>query len=270
MNESEPTYSLETAVSPSQQKQVVFYESEITAVLINGSVYASIRQMCQVLELDVQGQTQRIGRNEVLSDGLGVCTVHTPGGQQQTNVLRADLVPMWLVGVDTRRMNDDKKQRLIDFQKRAAKVLWEAFQDGRLTSDSDQQLEAAAAAGDMAAQLAIQTAAIARLARQQWEFQQKTAVTLSDHDRRLEALETAVSSPDRTISEAQAMEISQAVKAVAMLLSKQTRRNEFGGVYGEVYRRYNITSYKQLPLSRFGDCMGWLNDWRENLESEAF
>ena len=93
---------------------------------------------------------------------------------------------------------------------------------------------------------------------------------LADHDRRLEALKTAVSTPDRKISEAQAMEISQAVKAVAMLLSKQTKRNEFGGVYGEVYRRYIITGYKQLPLSQFDDCIGWLNEWRENLESGVF
>lgn len=260
MNESEPS----TAVVPSQQKQVVFYESEITAVLIDGQVYASIRHMCQALGLDIQGQTQRISRNEVLNDGLGVCTVHTPGGQQPTNVLRVDLVPMWLVGVDTRRMEDDKKQRLIDFQKRAARVLWEAFQRGELTNDLD--IEAMAAAGDEAAIAHQMAAAVLKLAKEHIQLRQQ----VRDHDRRLEALETAVSTPDRKISEAQAMEISQAVKAVAMLLSKQTKRNEYGGVYGEVYRRYNITSYKQLPLSRFGDCMGWLNDWRGNLESETF
>lgn len=39
-----------------------------------------------------------------------------------------------------------------------------------------------------------------------------------------------------------------------------------GGI-GEVYRRYNITGYKQLPLAKFGDCMGWLNEWRGSLES---
>lgn len=100
-----------TAVVPSQQKQVVFYESEITAVLIGNDVYASIRHMCQALALDSQGQTQRIERSEVLSDGLMVCIVHTIQGDRPTNVLRADLVPMWLVGVDTRRMEDDKKQR---------------------------------------------------------------------------------------------------------------------------------------------------------------
>ncbi|MCA9998572.1 MAG: ORF6C domain-containing protein [Anaerolineales bacterium] len=255
----------ETAVVPSQQKQVVFYEAEITAVLINGDVYASVRHMCQVLGLDVQAQTRRIERNDVLSDGQRVATVAThQRGNQATYVLRADLVPMWLVGVDTRRMDEDKKQRLIDFQKRAAKLLWEAFQRGELTDPLD--IDQLAAAGNEVAKAYQIGQAIMSLARHQLQLQQR----VNEHDRRLEALETAVSSPDRKISDAQAMEISQAVKAVAMLLSKQTKRNEFGGVYGEVYRRYNITSYKQLPLSQFDDCMKWLNDWRENLESQSF
>lgn len=111
------------------------------------------------------------------------------------------------------------------------------------------------------------------LARNQLQLryeQQMNTSQLADHERRLEALETAVSSPARTISEAQAVEISQAVKAVAMILSQQSKSNAYGGVYGELYRRYNITSYKQLPLTKFAQCIGWLNEWREHLESTSF
>lgn len=257
---------------PTQQKQVVFYEAEITAVLIDGDVYASIRHMCQALGLDPQGQTQRIGRNDVLRDGQRVCTVHThQRGNQTTNVLRADLVPMWLVGVDTRRMEDAKKQKIIDFQKRAAKVLWEAFQRGDLTDHFD--IDALAAAGDELAETYQIGRAIMTLARNQLHLrhqQQMNVSQLADHERRLEALETAVSAPSRTISEAQAAEISQAVKTVAMILSQKTKSNAYGGVYGELYRRYSITSYKQLPLTQFAHCMGWLNEWREQLESNTF
>lgn len=86
---------------PTQQKQVVFYEAEITAVLINGNVYASLNSMCDALELDRQAQRRRIDRNDVLSDGLGVAIIATPkGGQQSTYVLRADLVPHWACNYD--------------------------------------------------------------------------------------------------------------------------------------------------------------------------
>lgn len=257
---------------PTQQKQVSFYESEITAVLIEGDVYVSINSMCDALELNRRGQRQRIERNDVLSDGVGMCVIHTPqGGNQATAVLRVDLVPLWLAGVSTRRLDDDKQARLVNFQKRAAKVLWEAFQRGELTDNLD--IDALAAAGDEVAG-AYQTAkAIMTLARNHLQLRQQQQMNTSqlvEHAQRLEALETAVSSPARTISESQATEISQAVKTVALILSKQTKSNQYGAIYGEMYRRYHITSYKQLPLSKFADCMSWLNEWREQLESNTF
>ena len=62
------------------------------------------------------------------------------------------------------------------------------------------------------------------------------------------------------------MQLSQAVKTVAMKLSKASGRNEYGGVYGELYRKFGITSYKQLPAAKFDEAMSWLNEWRESIE----
>ena len=43
---------------------------------------------------------------------------------------------MWLSGVDVRRVKEDIKDKLVDqYQKESAKVLWEAFQEGRPTAD---------------------------------------------------------------------------------------------------------------------------------------
>ena len=257
---------------PIEQKEVDFYGDEVTAVRLgDGQVYASLRHMCNALGLDTVSQRRRIERHDLLNEGKGVVKVTTPGGIQETYVLLVDLVPLWLAGIQVKNVREDLRPKLAKFQKEAARVLWQAFQRGELTADFD--IDALAEAGNASAQAYVMARAIMSLSYQQLAIEQqqkKHTAQLADHDRRLEALETAVSTPDRKISEAQAMEISQAVKAVAMLLSKQTRRNEYGGVYGEVYRRYNITGYKQLPLSKFGDCMGWLNEWRENLEGGAF
>ena len=67
----------------------------------------------------------------------------------------------------------------------------------------------------------------------------------------------------------QASQISQAVKAVAMQLSKQTGRNEYGGVYGELYRKFGITSYKLLPSHKFDEAMRWLSGWYKELTDGA-
>lgn len=256
-------------IIPDQQKEVTFFDGgTVTAVLLNGEVYAVLRHICQALDLNTQSQQRRIERNDVLADGLMVAITATIQGNRPTNVLRADLVPMWLAGVSTRRLDSDKKQKIVDFQKRAARVLWEAFKRGELTDSLD--IDALAAAGDEVAETYQIGRAIMTLARNHIQLRQELGQQFADYDRRLEALETAVSAPDRQISEAQATEISQSVKAVAMILSKQTRSNAYGGVYGELYRRYSITSYKQLPLSKFQDCLGWLNEWRAQLESDTF
>lgn len=249
---------------PTQQKEVDFYGDEVTAVQVAGEVYAVLRHVCDALGVDMVGQRRRCERHKVLNKGLMVVKVSTIQGERETYVLRVDLIPLWLSGIQTKNVKEELQPKIEKFQTEAARVLWQAFQRGELTDPLD--IDQLAAAGNEVAQAYQIGQAIMSLARHQLQLQQR----VSDHDRRLEALETAVSSPDRKISEAQAMEISQAVKAVAMLLSKQTKSNAYGGVYGELYRRYNITGYKQLPLSKFGDCMVWLNEWRENLESETF
>jgi hypothetical protein len=62
-----------------------------------------------------------------------------------------------------------------------------------------------------------------------------------------------------------ASQISQAVKAVAMKLSEQSGRNEYGGVYGELYRKFSITSYKLLPAKKFEEAMNWLTEWHQSM-----
>ncbi len=72
-------------------------------------------------------------------------------------------------------------------------------------------------------------------------------------------------SPVTAVTDEQAMQISQAVKAIAMVMEKQSGRNEFQGVYGELYRRFGITSYKLLPAEKFADAMQFLTERFVNL-----
>ena len=61
------------------------------------------------------------------------------------------------------------------------------------------------------------------------------------------------------------MQISQAVKTIAMVLSKQSGSNQYGSVYGELYRKFGITSYKLLPANRFEEAMKFLTNWHGEL-----
>ncbi len=107
--------------------------------------------------------------------------------------------------------------------------------------------------------------AVVRMARQQLVMEAKLTehgTQLGEHAERLDQLEAAVGG--KHVTEVQASQISQAVKAVALAIGKKTKRNEFPGVYGELYRKFGVTSYKLIPQRRFQEVMDFLNEWLQH------
>jgi len=253
-----------------EQKTVGFYEDELVAIRVSdGHIYVSLRHLCSALGVDAQAQTRRIQRQSVLEKGFAQMPIMTPSrGEQQAHVLRVDLVPLFLSGVSTKAVSEEARPKLEQFQEEAAKVLWEAFQEGRLTSPLT--LDELLKTDSPAVQAYRMAEAIMKMAQQQLflEAQLETHThQLTDHDNRLELIEEQLGDTKQNITPEQAMQISQAVKAVAHELGKRTKRNEYGGVYGELYRRYNINSYKILPKSKFENALNWLNEWLQSMIS---
>jgi hypothetical protein len=60
-----------------------------------------------------------------------------------------------------------------------------------------------------------------------------------------------------------------AVKTVAHALEAGGADNGYGGVYGELYRRYQSTSYKNLPQGKLAEVLAWLHDWHAELSGDA-
>ena len=106
--------------------------------------------------------------------------------------------------------------------------------------------------------------AVVKLARQQIALEAK----VSDHGHRLEELEAAIASPEAVVTQDQAMQISQAVKLVAISQGEKSGRNEFGATYGELYRKFGITSYKNASSAKFQAIMAWLNEWFVTLSDD--
>lgn len=253
------------ALESTEQKSVLFYDDELTAVRAGGDIYVSVPQMCSSLGLDTQAQRRRMERHEIMAEGVGVAKLATPGGQQDTYVLRVDLIPLWLSGVRVSAVRDEIQPKLARFQREAAKVLWQAFQDGRLTTDPEIDFEALLAQDSPAAQAYRIAQAVMRMAQQQLILEAKVenhGAQLGEHAERLDQLEAAVGG--KHVTEVQAAQISQAVKAVALAIGKKTKRNEFGAVYGELYRKFGVASYKLIPQRRFQEVMDFLNEWLQH------
>jgi hypothetical protein len=256
------------ALVPVDQKTVEFYGDELIAIrAVDGQIYVSFRHLCKALGLDRASQVQRVRRHEILTEGYeGGAMMASPGGQQRAGVLRVDLVPLWLAGVDTKRVKSEIRDKLKRYQREAAKVLWEAFQEGRLTADPafDELLQTDSEA--VSAYKMIQ--GMLKLARSQILLEARIdrhEAQLGNVEDRLEQVEATLGDPDRQVTPEQASQISQAVKAVAMKMSERSGRNEYGGVYGELYRKFAITSYKLLPAKRFQEAMDFLTQWHQSM-----
>lgn len=268
--------SSEKALVPLEQKQVVFYDDTITAVVAQADsrriVYVPLRPLCSFLGVAWAAQRQRILRDPVLAEQMRpvIVTITGTGQEVESLCLPLDYLNGWLFGINATRVKPQIRDRLIRYQRECYAVLAEAFQEGRLTSDPilDELLQS----NTDAVQAYKMLQALVKLARNQILIEAQLdahATQLASHEQRLEEITTILSDAGRSVTPEQASQISQAVKAVALVLSKQSGSNQYGSVYGELYRRFGITSYKLLPASRFAEAMDFLTNWHQDLVSDA-
>jgi ferritin-like metal-binding protein YciE len=246
-----------------EQREVTFYNDQLIAVrTTDGHIYVSVRHLCEALGLDRRGQVRRIQRQEILAEAYQMGSIESEGGAQEAGLLRVDLLPLWLTGISIKSVKPELQERLKRYQREAAKVLWDAFQEGRLTNQTN--FEELLKADSPAAQAYKMLQAMIQIAQQQLILEARMeshSSRMDDHEKRLESIETTLGDPGRFITAEQAMQISQAVKAIAMEIQKRTRKNEYGAVYGQMYREFGITGYKQLPAEKFDAAIKWLTDW---------
>jgi hypothetical protein len=252
-----------------EPQSIEFYGDQLLAVQEPGTqrVFVPVARLCENLGVDRASQVQRLQDHGVLSSGLMTLRLQTPGGFQETLCLRLDLVPYWLAQINARRVRRAIRDKLVLYQRECAAVLWDAFrpsgQPSSVALATQGPLSPAAQAYEMAM-------AIATIARQQMTLEAQMieiATTMSEHAERLAGLELRLA-PKHAISEAQATELAQAIKVVARALAEQTGRNEYGGVYGQLYREFNIVSYKSLPIDQFDHAMEWLRNWYRSIRQE--
>lgn len=277
--------SEERALTVLVQQEVPFYDDTITAVRVEGgSVYVPIRPICDRLGVDWASQSKRIRRDPVLAAEVQrVVIMTTHRGPQESLCLPLEFMHGWLFGLTSSRVRPELRDALIRYQRDCYRVLAEAFARNAVTAAPTVEGipvdELLRSADDPEAQAYRMALAIANLARQQLVLRyqlQEHDTRLGDHERqlagqeqRLGAIEAQLRDPDRFVSAEQAARISQAVKTIALELGRRTGRNEYGGVYGELYRRFGVTGYKELPAARFQEALQFLRTWYQTLTDDT-
>ena len=248
----------ENQLMPVEEKTVLFYDDEIKGVIVmitpsQQRVYIPIRPVCDFLGVAWSAQRRRILDDPVLAEELESVPINTAGGPQEAQCLPLEMLHGWLFGINARRVKPEIRERLIRYQRECYRVLAAAFQ----------MVEPV----DPLGLVEQHGRALITLAREQRELNQRVGgieQELDDVGQRVIALEERVA-PGEPVTEEQAAHISQAVKAIAYRLSEQTGRNEYGGVYSELYRKFGITSYKLLPATRYREALAFLKEWWQQL-----
>jgi hypothetical protein len=181
-------------------------------------------------------------------------------------------IPGWLFGIQAGRVRAELRDKILRYQRECFDVLWRAFKADILPVEPPSTTLSGAA-------LALEIGeAITNLARQQLELEGRVT-TIADYtrgfiketrahqaqtDERLNALELRLYPPPR-ITEVQAAELALAVNNGGQRLAAQGEKSGYARVYSELYRRYRISSYKNLPRGKYDEVLAWLHAWHEEL-----
>lgn len=272
---------------PLEQHSVPFYDDELVAIEHDdGTIFVLFTRLCDNLGLDRRSQARRTQRHAVLDKGLVTLEVQTAGGPQQLQCLKLSLLPLWLSGLQTRRVKEEIQEKLIRYQEEAADVLWRAFkpqilhEETAIVSVNDSQ------ALQQLQHIAEMGRAITRMAEQQIELQRQQSALANRMDAaahvikhvqsdianvavRLGVLEDQLH-PAAYVSDAQATEVSNQVKALAELLTgKDGTKNHYQGIFAELYRRFGVSSYKLIRVKHYASVIEFLESWRDRVVPEG-
>ncbi len=270
-------------ITPLTEKVVDFYGDHIPVAQANGDeLYVPLRPLVDAIGLDRGSQQKRIQRDKVMAKRSRLVAMRGADGRVRDQLcLPLDLLPGWLFGIDTSRVRPEIQDKLDLYREQAFRVLWGAFKGEIIPYAA-----APATSGlTMAQQTLEMITAMQHLAQQQVEMERRvtnvegrqevmatymrgfiedTRKRLQDSEQRVSGLELRLDA-GATISEAQAAEIALAVKNVGNALEQHGGSGGYAKVYSEMYRRYRVSSYKNLSRAKYDEVLAWLSRWYDEI-----
>ena len=253
------------ALVPTDERAVDFYGDELKVYVLDGEPYVPLRPICDFLGVSWSGQRQRVVRDPVLSKATRFVRVtHTNlGGRPELLCLPLRYLNGWLFGISSSRVREELREKLIQYQRECYDALARAFQG------------TAASPSSALTQIRDMALAIANMAEQQMLLEgrvtttetrlDRAAVVVGDLSKRLGRLESRLT-PGSFITEEQAAEVSQRVKALAGRLQEQTPgKNYYQSIFGELYRRFNVSSYKLIRQDSYAEVIAFLEEWGQGM-----
>lgn len=106
---------------------IPFDGDTIFAVERDETIWIVVKPICEGFGLNWAGQFTRLKSDPVLSEGIETISIPSPGGMQETTCLKLELLNGWLFKIDPRRVKEEVRPRLIDYQRRCYPALFRHF-----------------------------------------------------------------------------------------------------------------------------------------------
>jgi len=120
-----------------QKHLIPFHQDKIIAFSNNGEKLIAVKPICEAFQIDWSAQFKKIQKDDIFNSTIAFnATVGGDGKQREMLCLPLEVFPMWLAKIETRRIkNELAKEKIILYQKEAAKVLFEYFISGSNVPD---------------------------------------------------------------------------------------------------------------------------------------
>lgn len=110
-----------------QMVKFSFHGDDLDVLPANGRVWVSVRRVCEALGVDVSGQLKKLKAKPWGS--VEFISMQVDGDDQRRDIAMLDLdaLPMWLATIEPSRVAEDVREKLVAYQREAARVLADHF-----------------------------------------------------------------------------------------------------------------------------------------------
>lgn len=106
---------------------VPFRGDTLFAIQDDDGVSVAIKPITDRLGLDWSAQLKRTKRDPILSKGMAIMTIPSPGGAQEATCLRLKLLPGWLFGIGANQVREEARPLVMLYQEECHEVLFRHF-----------------------------------------------------------------------------------------------------------------------------------------------
>ncbi|MCB0020990.1 MAG: ORF6C domain-containing protein, partial [Anaerolineales bacterium] len=228
--------------------------------------YVPLRDMCQTLGIQTNGQIRRIRDTEAIADQMVPLNILVTGSdevaqQREMLCLCVEAIPFWLGSIQVNRISDpERRASVVRFQREFVRVAWAAFRTAILPADILAEMDASLPEDEQDYHQLMDQAAELRLdIRANREGLDVTRLEVAELSARLSDLEARLVGTDFLTPPQQKMYIDM-VAIVAHLL-KQKNRGTHATVHNEIKQRFQVPAYQLIPESEFEAVRQFLRSW---------